>query len=29
VVGKMKKSVLNQRIKEMAESPITFYKTRP
>jgi len=27
-VGKMKKSVLNQRIKEMAESPITFYKTR-
>ena len=28
VVGKMKKSVLNQRIKEMAESPITFYKTR-
>ena len=29
VVGKMKKSVLNQRIKEMAESPITFYKTTP
>ncbi len=29
VVGKMKKSVLNQRVKEMAESPITFYKTRP
>ena len=29
VVGKMKKSVLNQRIKEMTESPITFYKTRP
>ncbi len=28
VVGKMKKSVLNQRVKEMAESPITFYKTR-
>ena len=29
VVGKMKKSVLNQRVKEMAESPLTFYKTRP
>ncbi|MEY4440254.1 MAG: hypothetical protein RIQ36_1718 [Pseudomonadota bacterium] len=29
VVGKMKKSVLNQRVKEMAESPITYYKTRP
>ncbi len=29
VVGKMKKSVLNQRVKEMVESPITFYKTRP
>jgi putative protease len=29
VVGKMKKSVLNQRIKEIAESPISFYKTRP
>jgi len=29
VVGKMKKSVFNQRVKEMAESPITFYKTRP
>ena len=28
VVGKIKKSVLNQRIKEMTESPITFYKTR-
>jgi hypothetical protein len=29
VVGKMKKSVLNQRVKEMTESPMTFYKTRP
>ncbi len=29
VVGKMKKSVLNQRVKEMAESPINFYRTRP
>jgi len=29
VVGKMKKSVLNQRIKEMTETPMTFYKTRP
>jgi putative protease len=33
VVGKMKKSVLNQRLKEMAQSatqgvPMTFYKTR-
>ena len=28
VVGKMKKSVLNQRVKEMTESPITFYKTK-
>ena len=33
VVGKMKKSVLNQRVKEMAQSatqgvPMTFYKTR-
>jgi putative protease len=34
VVGKMKKSVLNQRVKEMTQSasqgvPMTFYKTRP
>ena len=29
VVGKMKKSVIQQRMQEMAESPITFYKTRP
>ncbi|PIT74421.1 U32 family peptidase [Limnohabitans sp. B9-3] len=29
VVGKMKKSVLNQRVKEMTESPMTFFKTRP
>jgi hypothetical protein len=25
----MKKSVLNQRVKEMTESPMTFFKTRP
>ncbi|WP_310646030.1 U32 family peptidase [Limnohabitans sp.] len=29
VVGKMKKSVLNQRVKEMTEMPMTFFKTRP
>lgn len=29
VVGKMKKPVLNQRVREMAETPMTFYKTRP
>jgi putative protease len=29
VVGKMKQSVLNQRVTEMTESPISFYKTRP
>ena len=29
VVGKMKKSVLNQRVKEMSETPMTFFKTRP
>ena len=29
VVGHMKKSVLNQRVREMAETPMTFYKTRP
>jgi collagenase-like PrtC family protease len=29
VVGKMKKSVLNQRVKEMTETPMTFFKTRP
>jgi hypothetical protein len=25
----MKKSVLNQRVKELSEMPMTFYKTRP
>jgi len=29
VVGHMKKSVLNQRVREMAETPMTLYKTRP
>jgi putative protease len=29
VVGHMKKSVLNQRMRELAETPMTFYKTRP
>lgn len=29
VVGRMKKSVMNQRAREMAESPIRFYRTRP
>jgi len=29
VVGKMKKSVLNQRVKEMSETPMTFFKSRP
>ena len=29
VVGKMKKSVLNQHAKEMKESPMQFYRTRP
>ena len=29
VVGHMKKTVLNQRVREMAETPMTFYKTRP
>ena len=29
VVGKMKRSVLNQHAKEMQESPMQFYRTRP
>ncbi|MFD0667424.1 peptidase U32 family protein [Ramlibacter sp. MAHUQ-53] len=29
VVGRMKKSVMNQRVREMAEAPLTFYRTRP
>ena len=29
VVGKMKKSVVNQLSREMAEAPIQFYRTRP
>ncbi|HEY0884837.1 MAG TPA: collagenase-like protease, partial [Ramlibacter sp.] len=29
VVGKMKKSVLQQRAREMAEVPMQFYRTRP
>ena len=29
VVGKMKKSVMNQRAREMAEAPLQFYRTRP
>ena len=29
VVGKMKKSVMNQRAKEMTEVPMQFYRTRP
>ena len=29
VVGHMKKAVLNQRVREMKETPMTFYKTRP
>ncbi|MEY4653830.1 MAG: hypothetical protein RI884_2411 [Pseudomonadota bacterium] len=29
VVGKMKKSVMNQRTREMAEVPMQFYRTRP
>ena len=29
VVGKMKKAVIQQRLHEMAEVPLTFYKTRP
>ena len=29
VVGKMKKSVLNQHAREMKESPMQFYRTRP
>ena len=29
VVGKMKKSVLNQHAKEMQETPMQFYRTRP
>ena len=29
VVGKMKKSVLNQRVQEMTEAPLQFYRTRP
>lgn len=29
VVGRMKKSVMQQRAREMAEAPIQFYRTRP
>lgn len=29
VVGKMKKSVMNQHVKEMKETPMQFYRTRP
>jgi len=29
VVGRMKKSVLQQRVREMAEVPMQFYRTRP
>lgn len=29
VVGRMKKSVMQQRAREMAEAPIRFYRTRP
>ncbi len=29
VVGKMKKSVMQQRVREMAEVPMQFYRTRP
>ncbi len=29
VVGRMKKSVMNQRAKEMTEVPMQFYRTRP
>jgi hypothetical protein len=29
VVGKMKKSVTQQRAHEMAEVPMQFYRTRP
>ncbi len=29
VVGRMKKSVMNQRAREMAEVPMQFYRTRP
>jgi putative protease len=29
VVGHMKKTVLNQRVREMKATPMTFYKTRP
>jgi 23S rRNA 5-hydroxycytidine C2501 synthase len=29
VVGRMKKSVLNQRARELAETPIRFYRSRP
>jgi hypothetical protein len=29
VVGKMKKSVMNQRAQEMTEAPLQFYRTRP
>ncbi len=29
VVGKMKRSVLNQHALEMAEKPLQFYRTRP
>lgn len=29
VVGKMKKSVMNQHLKEMQEQPMQFYRTRP
>lgn len=29
VVGKMKKSVMNQHLKDMQEAPLRFYRTRP
>jgi len=29
VVGKMKKSVLNQHTREMQAQPLQFYRTRP
>jgi putative protease len=29
VVGKIKKSVLNQQAREAAETPLVFYRTRP
>ncbi|MES2482810.1 MAG: U32 family peptidase [Pseudomonadota bacterium] len=29
VVGRMKKTVMNQRVRELAEAPLRFYQTRP